>query len=131
MQEEMQPVRDNQKAIIDGVLCRCPKCHEGKMFKSYLKATPSCNVCGEDLTHHNADDEPPYLVIFLVGHIVVPLVLMVETRYSPAMWVQMAIWPLVSIVLALLTLSPLKGVIIAIQWAKYMGGFAEQKQKSH
>ena len=35
---------------------------------------------------------PAYLVIVIVGHIVVPTALMIETNYSPPVWLQLAIY---------------------------------------
>jgi hypothetical protein len=55
----------------------------------------NCSVCGLDFTPHRADDLPAYLVIVIVGHIVVPAALWIETNYSPAVWLQLAIYPAV------------------------------------
>ena len=63
---------------------RCPRCGEGKLFRAFLKVDNHCSVCGLDFTPHRADDLPAYLVIVIVGHIVVPMALMIETNYSPA-----------------------------------------------
>jgi uncharacterized protein (DUF983 family) len=54
-----------------GFLCRCPNCGKGALFRSYLKITDHCDVCGEQLGHIRADDLPAYLTIAIVGHIVV------------------------------------------------------------
>ena len=42
-------------------------------------------ACGEALHHHRADDAPAYFVILIVGHIVVPVVLIVETAFAPVL----------------------------------------------
>ena len=70
-------------ALKRGLRGRCPRCGEGKLFRAFLKVDDHCPVCGLDYTPHRADDLPAYLVIVIVGHIVVPLVLMIETNYSP------------------------------------------------
>ena len=75
-----------------GFRCRCPRCGEGKLFRAFLKIADNCSVCGLDFTPHRADDLPAYLVIVIVGHIVVPAVLWIETNYSPAVWLQLAIY---------------------------------------
>src|SRR5437660_6467192 len=84
--------RDLWGAMKRGFRCRCPRCGEGKLFRAFLKVDNNCSVCGLDYTPHRADDLPAYLVIVIVGHIVVPVVLWVETNYSPAVWLQLAIY---------------------------------------
>lgn len=93
------------------------------MFGAYLKVRPHCASCGEALHHHRADDAPPYFVIVIVGHVVVALVLAVEAAYAPSMWLHMALWPALTLALSLALLPPVKGALIALQWALYMHGF--------
>ena len=76
--------RDLWTAMKRGFRGRCPRCGEGKLFRAFLKVDDHCSVCGLDFTPHRADDLPAYLVIVIVGHIVVPAVLWIETNYSPA-----------------------------------------------
>ena len=73
-----QQDRSVRDAIIKGVKCRCPNCGEGKMFRKWLKVTPKCDHCGEELYHERAQDFPPYITITIVGHIVVTLLLIVD-----------------------------------------------------
>ncbi len=75
--------RDVWTALKRGFRGRCPRCGEGKLFRAFLKVDDHCSVCGQDFTPHRADDLPAYLVIVIVGHIVVPLALLIETNYSP------------------------------------------------
>ncbi len=83
--------RDLWTAMKRGFRGRCPRCGQGKLFRAFLKVDDHCSVCGLDYTPHRADDLPAYLVIVIVGHIVVPAVLWIETNYSPAIWLQLAI----------------------------------------
>ena len=66
-------------ALKRGFRGRCPRCGEGKLFRAFLKVDDHCSVCGLDFTPHRADDLPAYLVIVIVGHIVVPTILWIET----------------------------------------------------
>jgi uncharacterized protein (DUF983 family) len=93
------------------------------MFARFLKVSDRCEACGEELHHHQADDFPAYLVIVLVGHIVVPLVLFVETRFAPAYWIHTVIWVPLTLGLAVGLLQPVKGAIVALQWRMGMHGF--------
>jgi uncharacterized protein (DUF983 family) len=115
-------------AMKRGFFGRCPHCGEGRMFRAFLKVAEECPACGEALHHHRADDFPAYLVIIVVGHIVVPLVLSVETHFAPAYWVHMALWPATVVALSLGLLQPVKGAIVGLQWFIGMDGFAEAKK---
>ena len=117
--------RNVWQAMKRGFRGRCPRCGEGKLFRAFLKTADSCSVCGQDFTPHRADDLPAYLVIVIVGHIVVPLALMIETNYSPPVALQLAIYLPITFVASLALLQPVKGAVVGIQWALRMHGFDE------
>ena len=83
--------RDVWGAMKRGFRGRCPRCGEGKLFRAFLKVDNGCSACGLDFTPHRADDLPAYLVIVIVGHIIVPMILWIETDYSPSVPLQLAI----------------------------------------
>jgi uncharacterized protein (DUF983 family) len=118
--------RDVWTSIKRGFRGRCPRCGEGKLFRAFLKVDNNCSVCDLDFTPHRADDLPAYLVIIIVGHIVVPLALLVETNYSPPVALQLAIYLPLTLVASLLLLQPVKGAVVGMQWALRMHGFDEQ-----
>jgi uncharacterized protein (DUF983 family) len=122
---ELNTKRDLALAIRRGLLGRCPNCGKGKLFRAFLKVADHCEVCGEPFHHQQADDAPAYFVILIVGHIVVPIVLAVEVEYTPPLWVHAAIFLPLTIGLSVLLLQPVKGAIIAWQWAQRMHGFNE------
>ena len=115
--------RDVWTAIKRGFRGRCPRCGEGKLFRAFLKVDNHCPVCGLDFTPHRADDLPAYLVIIIVGHLVVPTALWIETDYSPPVWLQLAIYLPLTLVLSLALLQPVKGAVVGMQWALRMHGF--------
>ena len=39
-------------------------------FAPISRSSPSCKVCGEDLSHARADDAPAYLTMLVVCHVV-------------------------------------------------------------
>ena len=118
--------RDVWTAMKRGFRGRCPRCGEGKLFRAFLKVDNNCPVCGLDFTPHRADDLPAYLVIVIVGHIMVPLALFIETNYSPPVALQLAIYMPATLLASLLLLQPVKGAVVGIQWALRMHGFDEQ-----
>ena len=115
--------RDVWAALKRGFRGRCPRCGQGKLFRAFLKVDNNCSACGLDFTPHRADDLPAYLVIVIVGHLVVPLALMIETNYSPPVALQLAIYLPMTLVLSLLLLQPVKGAVVGLQWALRMHGF--------
>ena len=118
-----QQDRSVRDAIIKGVKCRCPNCGEGKMFNKWLKVSPKCTHCGEELYHERAQDFPPYITITIVGHIVVTLLLIVEANIELSMNTHLMIWIPLAFALSLLMMQPVKGGVVGMQWALRMFGF--------
>src|SRR3546814_15566456 len=83
----------------------------------------SSDVCSSDL------DLPPYATIFIVGHIVVPLVLLLEKAASPPLWVQMTVWPLVTALLTLALLPYVKGGVMGLFWALRLRGDERSEER--
>jgi uncharacterized protein (DUF983 family) len=121
------PPRGAGEAMWRSFRGKCPACGEGKMFRKFLKVADNCPNCGEELYHQRADDFPAYLVIVIVGHILVPVVLAVETDFVMPMWVAMTMWPLIGLAMTLSLLQPVKGAVVAIQWFSGMHGFEQSK----
>ena len=103
-------------AALRGMAGRCPNCGEGRLFRSYLKQVDQCAVCGEAWGHIRADDAPPWLTILVVGHIIVPAAMAVESRGLLPFWASMTLWPVLALALSLLILPRAKGVFIAVIW---------------
>ena len=118
---ERRPAVEFWTALHRGWRGRCPRCGQGSLFSSYLKMRSHCPACDLALEPFRADDAPAYFTIFAVGHIVVPLVLMVE-RYAdhPPLWFHALLWLPLSVVLALSLLPRIKGAVIALLWAHQM-----------
>jgi uncharacterized protein (DUF983 family) len=112
-------------AVRRGFARRCPACGEGRAFDGLLKVRDACQACGQELHHHRADDAPPYFTILIVGHIVVPLALMVEQTLQPELWLHMALWPPLTLGLSLALLPRIKGALIGVQWSQRMHGFGD------
>ena len=113
--------RDWVPATLRGWAGRCPFCGGRTLFTSYLKMTPRCSACGTGFERYRADDAPAYFVIFIVGHIIVPLVLLVEKLYEPALWVHAALWLPLCVGLSLWLLPRVKGAVIGVLWALRVG----------
>lgn len=117
--------RDTLPAIGKAALGKCPACGEGRLYDKYLKVTHTCGSCAAELHHQEADDAPAYIVMFIVGHIVIGLVLYVETTFGWPTWLHAAVWTPTILAMSLLLLPPVKGALVAVQWANRMHGFGE------
>ena len=113
-----------------GLMGRCPACGEGRLFGRFLKVVDRCESCGSAMHHHRADDLPPYLVIFVVGHAVGWGILMAELHTETPLWVHLAVWPALSLALSLGLLQPVKGAVVGLQYALGMHGFGETDSAS-
>jgi len=98
-----------------GLRGRCPRCGRGRLL-GLLAVRDTCESCGLDLRAHDSGDGPAVLVILLLGALVVPMALFLETKFEPPMWVHMAVWPPVILGLAVVLLRLLKGVLVALQY---------------
>jgi uncharacterized protein (DUF983 family) len=123
---EAEAERAMRPAMVRGWRRKCPNCGAGPLLRGYLKVRESCPVCGEELHHQRADDGPAYLTILIVGHLMAPLILIAFTHYRPDPLVLASVFSVGTVGLSLWLLPRLKGVMVAIQWARRMHGFGQQ-----
>ena len=114
-----RPATPLLQAVGRGLRNRCPVCGEGTVFAGFLRVAPECSHCHAPLGRLRADDAPPYVVIFLVGHLLVPPVLWVEKAWQPAMWLHMVVWLPLFALLCTLLLRPVKGGVVG--WMVSLG----------
>ena len=122
--DEPQMARPVFRSMLRGFAFRCPKCGKGQLFNGYLSTAERCGSCNLQLSHHRADDAPPYFTMVIVGHVIVGLVLYAEMVYSPPVWLHMALWLPLTLIMSLALMRPIKGAIIGLQWALQMHGFS-------
>jgi uncharacterized protein (DUF983 family) len=99
-------------------LCRlCPACGYGQLFCGYLAVRSICAVCGNDNEQYPSDDFAPYVTIFLVLHLMVPVLFLADRTWEMSVWFEGAVAiPIFS--LATLALLPFaKGCVIGLAWA--------------
>jgi uncharacterized protein (DUF983 family) len=101
-------------AIGRGLLGRCPACGKSRLFNGFLCVVATCSNCGAPLGLARADDAPPYFTILITGHIVVPLMFMVDRMVEPPIWVMSAIFLPLTFLLALGLLRPIKGATVGL-----------------
>ena len=103
--------------IPTGLSGRCPRCGEGKMFKGFITVADRCEHCGLDYKFADAGDGPAIFVMLIAGFIIVGAALWLEVRYEPPIWVYVAVFLPLTLVVCLGMLRPLKGVLVSLQYA--------------
>jgi len=98
------------------LLCRCPACGTAPLFSGLLRVRDICPHCGLDLRAHDAGDGPAVLVIFVLGVVIFGLAAWLEFRFAPPIWLHFAIWPALTVALAVALMRPLKAALIAVQY---------------
>ncbi|MVA26398.1 DUF983 domain-containing protein [Agrobacterium vitis] len=116
------------RSILRGLMCTCPACGSGRLFKAFLKPVDTCAACGEDLSHQRADDLPPYIVIMIVGHVLLGGYMMTDLVFVLSTWAHLAIWTPIAVIVSLLIIQPIKGGVVGLQWALRMHGFGEEPE---
>ena len=102
--------------VLAGIACRCPNCGKGPLFDGYLRVAERCGSCGFDLRAADSGDGPAVFIVLIVGMIVTFSALIVEVAYSPPIWVHLALWLPLTVVLVLALLRPFKGAMLALQF---------------
>jgi len=99
-----------------GLRGRCPHCGKGHLFAGFVEVAPACDVCGQDFSKADSGDGPVIFIIMLASLIVLGSMLVIDTVYSPPMWLQMVIWMPVMSAIVLGMMRPFKGVLISLQF---------------
>jgi uncharacterized protein (DUF983 family) len=108
------PVPPLGTALGRGLMGRCPGCGQGRLFGGFLRVVVQCESCGAPLGLARADDAPPYFTILIVGHIVIPAMLIMQKASNPPTWLLSAIFVPLTLILALGLLRPVKGATVGL-----------------
>jgi uncharacterized protein (DUF983 family) len=108
------PVPSLATALGRGLLGRCPACGQGRLFNGFLTVSTECDHCHAPLGLARADDAPPYFTILIVGHIVIPLMLVMQKMSDPPTWLLSVIFVPMTVVLAVGLIRPVKGATVGL-----------------
>ncbi|HEX2940204.1 MAG TPA: DUF983 domain-containing protein [Rhodopila sp.] len=100
-----------------GIVRTCPACGQGALFSGYLKVQPVCPSCGNDNEQYPSDDFAPYVTIFLVLHLMVPLLFFADRTWDMSVWFEAAFALPIFLAATLALLPYAKGAVIGIAWA--------------
>lgn len=103
--------------ILAGVLGRCPRCGEGRLFDGFISLDQSCSSCDLDYDFADSGDGPAVFIMLIVGFLVVGLAIYTEINYRPDYWVHAALWLPSILILSAGFLRPLKGILICLQYS--------------
>ena len=98
------------------LLCRCPRCGQGKLYDGLLSVAASCARCGLDLRAQDAGDGPAAFVVLILGAVSVALAILIEAKFEPPAWIHLVLWPPFVIGGGILLMRHLKAGMIALQY---------------
>ncbi|MEE3218586.1 MAG: DUF983 domain-containing protein, partial [Pseudomonadota bacterium] len=97
------------------------------LFRKWLKPHDNCPACALDISGQRADDFPAYVSIFVTGHLLAPILIMLGSDFALSTFAILAITLPLAVVFMLATLQPAKGGVIALQWWHGMHGFRRER----
>ncbi len=121
------PVSFWHAAARGAIAFTCPRCGEARLFRKWLKPVDRCPACGQDWSLQRADDFPPYVSIFVTGHLLAPLIIVLTLDLELSVPALFAIIVPLAFALMLGILQPAKGAIIALQYWFGLNGFTQER----
>ncbi len=100
-----------------GITRKCPACGQASLFTGYLAVQPTCPACGNDNEQYPSDDFAPYVTIFLVLHLMVPLLFVADRTWTMSVLFESALAIPIFLVATLALLPYAKGGVIGFAWA--------------
>ena len=114
-------------ALLRGARCTCARCGEGGIFRKWLKPVDACPHCGLDISGQRADDFPAYIAMFVTGHLLAPVLILLAGDHGLSPVTVIAIIIPLAIAMMVAMLQPSKGAVIALQWWHGMHGFRRER----
>jgi uncharacterized protein (DUF983 family) len=100
-----------------GIGRKCPVCGQGALFCGYLAVIPDCPICGNDNEQYPSDDFAPYVTIFLVLHLMVPILILSDRAWQMSVAFEMVVAIPIFAAATLALLPFAKGAVIGFAWA--------------
>ncbi len=115
-------------ALLRGARGQCPRCGGAALFRAWLKPVDACPHCRQDWSVQQADDFPAYIGIFVVGHLLAPVVIAMIGTFGLSAWLTLAVILPLAVALLLVMLQPTKGAVIAFLWWHGIGAFRQERR---
>ena len=97
------------------------------LFRKWLKPVERCEHCRQDWSVQQADDFPAYIGIFVVGHLLAPVVIAMIGGAGMSAALTLAIILPVALIMLIAMLQPTKGGVIAVLWWFGVGAFVKER----
>lgn len=101
-----------------GISRKCPACGQGPLFSGYLAVIPTCQVCANDNEQYPSDDFAPYVTIFLVLHLMIPLLFAADRTWDMSVVFESALAIPIFLIATLALLPFAKGAVIGFAWSR-------------
>lgn len=115
-------------ALVRGAKGTCPRCGAAALFGKWLKPVGRCSHCKQDWSVQQADDFPAYIGIFVVGHLLAPVVIAMIGTFGMSASLTLAIVLPVAVAMLLAMLQPTKGAVIAFLYWHGIGAFTPERR---
>jgi uncharacterized protein (DUF983 family) len=112
----MRQQPNETRRILSGLICRCPRCGKGHLFRGFLNTKPACEKCGLSYAFANPSDGPAICVMLLAGFFVLGFALWLDITFEPPVWINLLVTLPIAVGICLGILRPLKGAFIAIEY---------------
>lgn len=99
-----------------GLTCKCPRCGKGPLFVQVLNMRETCSNCGLDYKFVDTGDGPAVFAIFILGFLMVGGALIAEFKFGIPFWAHVALWGILTPLIAIFLLRYLKATLIALQY---------------
>ncbi len=120
----MAPIEPEKSALLRRALrCRCPRCGEGALFEGFLGLKEICTGCGLELAQADSGDGPAVFLIFFLGIVAVPPILIFALHSNWPLWLHGLVWSPVILGLTLGMLRPAKALMIGLQYRHRQNSF--------
>ena len=100
-----------------GLGCKCPRCGQGLLFKTYLGLHDACAICDLDYAKADSGDGPAVFVIFIVGFAAVAIAFIARFVWFAPIWLAFLLSIGVATISIFAMLRPLKATLIALQYS--------------
>ena len=94
----------------------CPRCGNGRLFKSFLTIADGCSQCRLSYKTQDSGDGPVFFALVIVGFLSVGISGYIELKYEPEWWVHIVTFVPITCALVLLTMRFFKAWLIALQF---------------
>jgi uncharacterized protein (DUF983 family) len=102
--------------VLAGLMCRCPRCGKGALFRQVLNMRDTCSHCGLDYKFVDTGDGPAVFAIFILGFLVLGGALIAEFKFGVPWWGHVLLWGILTPLVAVFLLRFLKATLIALQY---------------